>query len=41
MDADTKNILLGAGLTTFGFVLTMAWDIYKTRADSKSKNIKI
>ena len=31
-----RGILIGAGTTTFGFVLTMAWDVWKTRQERKS-----
>ena len=31
-----NGILIGAGTTTFGFVLTMVWDVWKTRREKKS-----
>ncbi len=41
MSDDVKNMLLGAGLTTFGFILTMIWDLYKSNSESSNKEKRL
>ena len=33
-----QGLILGAILTGFGFALTMAWDVYKYRRDTKARD---
>lgn len=41
MSDDVKNMLIGAGLTAFGFILTMIWDVHKSTSESRGKEKRL